>query len=113
MPKDHRHHARELVLHALYEMDVGGHDPSAALTRLLDEDRLPREAAALAEAAARLDRAALAAGGAVTRALAREALAGWDGFGGAPEGAHSAPAGEGGGLVAKASPACPDPPALL
>ncbi|MBI0536615.1 chromosomal replication initiator DnaA [Roseomonas sp. KE2513] len=38
--------------------------------------RLPREAAVLAEAAARLDRAALAGGGGVTRALARSALAG-------------------------------------
>ncbi|MFB9970461.1 hypothetical protein ACFFMP_10770 [Pseudoroseomonas cervicalis] len=35
--------------------------------------RLPREAGAIAAAAARLDRAALAAGGAVTRALARAA----------------------------------------
>jgi chromosomal replication initiation ATPase DnaA len=43
--------------------------------------RLSREAAALAEAAARLDRAALVAGAPVTRALARLALAGWDGFG--------------------------------
>ncbi|MBO1076578.1 HdaA/DnaA family protein [Roseomonas marmotae] len=43
--------------------------------------RLPREAAALAEAVARLDRAALAAGGAVTRGLARAALADWPGFG--------------------------------
>lgn len=42
--------------------------------------RMPREAAAVAEAAARLDRAALAAGGAVTRALARAALADWPGF---------------------------------
>lgn len=46
--------------------------------------RLPREAAALAEAAARLDRAALAARLPVTRALARAALAGWDGFWEAP-----------------------------
>ncbi|TCZ64347.1 P-loop NTPase family protein [Roseicella aquatilis] len=43
--------------------------------------RLPREAAAMAEAAARLDRAALAAGGRVTRALARAALAEMPGFG--------------------------------
>ncbi len=43
--------------------------------------RLSREAAALAEAAARLDRAALVARAPVTRALARVALAGWDGFG--------------------------------
>ncbi len=53
-------------------------------------DRLPREAAAVAEAAARLDRAALAAGGRVTRALARSVLAGWLGFGpddGLPSGA--------------------------
>jgi chromosomal replication initiation ATPase DnaA len=42
--------------------------------------RLPREAAAVAEAVARLDRAALAAGGAVTRPLARAALASWPGF---------------------------------
>jgi hypothetical protein len=47
--------------------------------------RLPREAAALAEAVARLDRAALAAGGPVTRALARSALAGWEGFGPVPD----------------------------
>jgi chromosomal replication initiation ATPase DnaA len=42
--------------------------------------RLPREAAAVAIAAARLDRAALAVGGAVTRSLARAALADWPGF---------------------------------
>ncbi len=42
--------------------------------------RLPREAAAVSRAAARLDRAALAVGGAVTRALAREALADLPGF---------------------------------
>ncbi|WP_198377522.1 hypothetical protein, partial [Neoroseomonas rubea] len=38
------------------------------------------------EAAARLDRAALVARGPVTRALARAALAGWAGFGEAPDG---------------------------
>ncbi|MDO9710478.1 P-loop NTPase family protein [Paracraurococcus lichenis] len=43
--------------------------------------RLPREAAAVAEAAARLDHAALAAGGRVTRALARAALVELPGFG--------------------------------
>lgn len=43
--------------------------------------RLAREAATLAEAAARLDRAALVARAPVNRALARAALAGWDGFG--------------------------------
>ena len=42
--------------------------------------RLPREAAALAEAAARLDRAALVARGPVSRTLARAVLAGWEGF---------------------------------
>lgn len=47
--------------------------------------RLPREAAAMAEAAARLDRAALAAGGRVTRALARAALAELPGFGAGAE----------------------------
>jgi chromosomal replication initiation ATPase DnaA len=46
--------------------------------------RLPREAAALAEAVARLDRAALGARAPVTRPLARAALAGWEGFGEAP-----------------------------
>ncbi len=46
--------------------------------------RLPREAAALAEAVARLDRASLVAGAPVGRALARDALAGWEGFGEAP-----------------------------
>lgn len=43
--------------------------------------RLARDAATIAEAAARLDRAALAARAPVTRALARAALAGWEGFG--------------------------------
>lgn len=43
--------------------------------------RLPREAAALAEAVARLDRAAMQARAPVTRALARAALSGWEGFG--------------------------------
>jgi chromosomal replication initiation ATPase DnaA len=43
--------------------------------------RLPREAAALAEAVARLDRAAMQARAPVTRALARGALDGWQGFG--------------------------------
>jgi len=46
--------------------------------------RLPREAAALAESVARLDRAALGARAPVTRALARAVLAGWEGFGEAP-----------------------------
>jgi chromosomal replication initiation ATPase DnaA len=47
--------------------------------------RLPREAAAVAAAAARLDAAALASGGRVGRALARRALAGLPGFAGAEE----------------------------
>ncbi|HEY4250599.1 MAG TPA: hypothetical protein VGM87_05350 [Roseomonas sp.] len=42
--------------------------------------RLPREAAALAEAVARLDRAALAARVPVTRGLARSVLGGWEEF---------------------------------
>ncbi|CAH0249951.1 HdaA/DnaA family protein [Roseomonas sp. CECT 9278] len=46
--------------------------------------RLPREAAALAEAVARLDRAALIARAPVSRPLARAALAGWEGFGDTP-----------------------------
>ncbi|MBW6396364.1 hypothetical protein KPL78_00825 [Roseomonas sp. HJA6] len=47
--------------------------------------RLNRDAATLAEAAARLDRAALAARVPVSRALARAVLAGWDGFGAAED----------------------------
>nr|WP_283949476.1 chromosomal replication initiator DnaA [Limobrevibacterium gyesilva] len=47
--------------------------------------RLPRTAAAMREAAARLDRAALAVGGRVTRALAGEVLAGMDLDGGDEE----------------------------
>ncbi|MFC0408506.1 P-loop NTPase family protein [Roseomonas elaeocarpi] len=43
--------------------------------------RLPREAAAVASAAARLDRAAMGTGGAVTRALARQVLSDLPGFG--------------------------------
>jgi chromosomal replication initiation ATPase DnaA len=54
-------------------------DPALAAWLL---PRLPREAAAVAEAAARLDRAALAGGGRVTRSLAALALRGTPGFGG-------------------------------
>ncbi len=43
--------------------------------------RLTRDAATLAEAVARLDRAALVARAPVTRALARAVLAGWEGWG--------------------------------
>ena len=53
-------------------------DPALAAWLL---PRLPREAAAVAEAAARLDRAALAGGGRVTRPLACLAMRGMPGFG--------------------------------
>jgi chromosomal replication initiation ATPase DnaA len=70
--------------------------------------RLPREAAAIAEAAARLDRAALAAGGRVTRALAREALAELPGFGpGAEDGAEDDDS------MALREADCPEGPTLL
>jgi N utilization substance protein B len=35
-----RTRSRQAVLFALYEMDIGGHDPSAALERLITEQRL-------------------------------------------------------------------------
>lgn len=66
--------------------------------------RLPREAAAVAEAAARLDRAALAAGGRVTRALARDALADLPGFGPGEEDDDS---------MALREAGCPGTPTLL
>jgi N utilization substance protein B len=40
--------ARELVLQALYEVDISGHEPHAALERRLDEERLDAETAAFA-----------------------------------------------------------------
>src|SRR3954451_8443119 len=43
-----RRRAREASLHALYEMDVGGHDPNATLERLIEEHRLSDELAAFA-----------------------------------------------------------------
>lgn len=43
-----RHRARELVLQALYEMDVGGHDPAASLERLIEETHLSRQSAGFA-----------------------------------------------------------------
>jgi N utilization substance protein B len=43
-----RRRARELVLQALYEMDVAAHDPNEALTRLLDEHRLSADLDAFA-----------------------------------------------------------------
>ncbi|HEY7270495.1 MAG TPA: transcription antitermination factor NusB [Dehalococcoidia bacterium] len=45
---DPRHQARELVLQALYEMDVAGHEPRGALQRLIDEESLPDTPAAFA-----------------------------------------------------------------
>jgi chromosomal replication initiation ATPase DnaA len=66
--------------------------------------RLPREAAAMVEAAARLDRAALAAGGRVTRPLAREVLASLPGFGAGGEDDDS---------MADQDPASTDTPRLL
>ncbi len=45
---DPRHQARELVLQALYEMDVAGHGPEGALDRLCEEEGLPDRAAAFA-----------------------------------------------------------------
>lgn len=58
--------------------------------------RLPREAAAVSRAAARLDRAAMAAGGAVTRTLARQVLADLPGFA-ADDSAHDFFVAESGG----------------
>lgn len=43
-----RHRARELVLQALYEMDVGGHDAASTLERLIDETRLDAASAGFA-----------------------------------------------------------------
>jgi N utilization substance protein B len=40
--------ARELALQSLYEMDVGGHDPTAALERLLAEHDLDESLAGFA-----------------------------------------------------------------
>lgn len=60
--------------------------------------RLPREAAALAEAVARLDRAAMQARAPLTRALARAALSGWEGFG---------------DDASETNPAAPSPPAPM
>ncbi|MPZ48383.1 MAG: transcription antitermination factor NusB [Dehalococcoidia bacterium] len=43
-----RRHAREVVLQALYEMDIGGHEPAEALERLIVEMRLRDELAEFA-----------------------------------------------------------------
>ena len=63
---------------------------------------LPRSAAALGEAVARIDRLALAESGAVTRPLVRRALAGWEGLQGADD-----------GLEESTGRASPDGPSLL
>lgn len=65
--------------------------------------RLGRDAATLAEAVARLDRAALAARLPISRGLARAVLAGWEGFGG----------GEDDGSETAFAPPSPAAPALL
>jgi N utilization substance protein B len=43
-----RTRSRQVVLFALYEMDIGGHDPSSALERLIAEQRLNEEQASFA-----------------------------------------------------------------
>jgi N utilization substance protein B len=45
---DPRHQARELVLQALYEADVAGHESAGTLERLIDEERLSAPAARFA-----------------------------------------------------------------
>jgi N utilization substance protein B len=40
--------ARELALQALYEMEVGGHEPNAALDRLLEEEAIEGDVAEFA-----------------------------------------------------------------
>jgi N utilization substance protein B len=47
MPRGRRR-AREVALQALYEMDVGGHDPQAALGHLAQEARLDADLEAFA-----------------------------------------------------------------
>jgi N utilization substance protein B len=43
-----RRRAREAVLHALYEMDVGGHEPKEALERMIADYRMSKELAEFA-----------------------------------------------------------------
>ena len=43
-----RRRAREAVLHALYEMDVAGHQPTEALDRMIAEYRMSDELASFA-----------------------------------------------------------------
>jgi N utilization substance protein B len=45
---DPRHRARELVLQALYEMDVAGHESRPTLERLIEEEGLDQQAARFA-----------------------------------------------------------------
>lgn len=45
---DPRHQARELVLQALYEMDVGGHESLRTLERLVEEEGLQEQPAQFA-----------------------------------------------------------------
>ena len=43
-----RRRAREAALHALYEMDIGGHEPSDALERMIADYRMSEDVAAFA-----------------------------------------------------------------
>ena len=43
-----RRRAREAVLHALYEMDIGGHQPSEALERMIADYRMSEALATFA-----------------------------------------------------------------
>ena len=43
-----RRRAREAVLHALYEMDIGGHQPSDALERMITDYRMSEDVASFA-----------------------------------------------------------------
>ena len=45
-----RRRGRELALQALYEMEVGGHDPRAVLTRVIEQERIRPELAEFARA---------------------------------------------------------------
>ena len=44
----YRRRARIAAMHALYEMDIGGHDPTSALERLIVQYKLKEEHAAIA-----------------------------------------------------------------
>ena len=45
-----RRRAREAALHALYEMDIGGHEPSDALERMITDYRMSEDVATFARA---------------------------------------------------------------